>query len=477
MTVSKEKLILELKKRAEKKVFSLEQFCFDKQLSFIRDPAKFKTAVCGRRSGKSMACIADLYDTALKTPNINVLYITLSRVTAKRIIWRELIRLVQEYSPDAKVDNTELSVSLTNGSTIYLSGAKDETEIQKFRGLHIKKAYIDECQSFRAYIQQLVDDIIIPALYDYDGSLSLIGTPGPIRAGYFYDSSHSTGWSHYKWNMLNNPWIKKKSGKEPQEILASERARRGITEADPTYRRESLGEWVEDLDSLVFKFNPVTNVFLSLPPGRMEYVFGIDIGYNDADAIAVLGYSYEDKNVYLVDEFVKRKQNISELIEEVSKLREKYNPVRMVMDAGALGKKIQAEIQQRHRIPLAAAEKVRKFEFIELLNDDLRTGKFKARPASYFEQDSYLVQWDRSKTKLTVSDTYHSDISDAVLYAWRECKHYLFEPELEKVSRNSDTFMKLLEEKEADEMEQAMRSGKDEISKEDIDFVFSEDWD
>jgi len=472
------RILEELQRRAalNDPVFKLQEYCFDRQLSFITDPAKFKTAVCSRRAGKTVACAADLWDTTSRFAEVNVLYLTLSRTVAKRIVWPELLRLRKKFEPDSKVDNTELTITRKNGSVIYVSGAKDEAELEKFRGLALKKVYIDEAQSFRAYLEKLVDDILVPALYDYDGQLVLIGTPGPVAAGYFFDACHNKNWSNYKWTILNNPWIKIKSGKEPTELLAAERARRGIDETNPTYRRESLGEWVTDTDALVFHFDKVKNTFVTLPQGKMEYIFGIDIGYDDADAIAVLGYSYEDKNVYLVEEVVKRKQNITALVEQINKLREKYEPVKMVMDAGALGKKIQAEIQQRHTIPLEAADKNRKLEFIELLNDDMRTGKFKAYVGSDFEGDCDLVQWDRDVNggKPTISKTYHTDIGDAVLYAWRECKHYFFTPAPEPIVYGGPAWLKQLEDQLAQQLERDKRKQiLEEPTQADMDFISS----
>jgi len=468
------RILEELKKRAERPRFSIREHCFDKQIKFIEDPAKFKTAVCSRRAGKTEACAADLWDTAEKFPGVNVLYITLSRVTAKRIIWKILLSLRRKYDPDAKVDNTDLTITLTNGSTIYLSGAKDESEVEKLRGMSFKKVYIDECQSFRSYIESLVDDIIVPALYDHDGSLILIGTPGPLCSGYFYNAAHGTGWSQHKWTMLDNPWIKIKSGKTPEEILRLERERRGITAANPTYRRESLGEWVQDTNSLVYTFNTQKNIWQKFPEGKMDYIFGVDIGYVDSDAIAVLGYNHSDNNVYLIEEIVAAKQDITTLANKVKELKATYNPLKIVMDAGALGKKIQEEIRVRHGLFMEAAEKTRKFEFIELLNDDLRTAKFKAFTGSLFEQDSYLVQWDRTKPKLTISDTYHTDIGDAVLYAWRECKHFFIDLQPESVHRDSDRYMELLEQKLADQMNKPADI-LDLPSQEEMDSLFSDD--
>lgn len=464
--INKLALLAEIKKRQEEvvrkasvPVFDLTKFCFGKQREFVLDQSKFKTAVCSRRAGKTVGIAADMVDTASKHEDINVLYITLNRLSAKRIIWKDLLKINKEYQLNGKINESELTITFPNNSVVYVSGAKDATEIEKFRGMALKKVFIDEAQSFRAYIQDLIDDVLVPALYDYDGSITLIGTPGPVAAGAFHDAANNPEWSNHHWTILDNPWIKAKSGKEPEEILAQERKRRGIVESDPTYMRESLGLWVQDTDSLVFKFNPSINRYNDLPEkGSWYYIFGIDIGYNDADAIAVLGYNTFEKKVFLIEESVVRKQDITSLVSKVKRLQAKYEPIKMVMDAGALGKKIQEEILQRHGLHIEAAEKARKVEFIELLNDDLRTSKFKAFHGSRFEEDCMLVQWDadsriKNPDKPKIRDTYHSDINDAVLYAWRECRHYQSEKPEPTPSRDSDAYMDQMEKNEADKIQ------------------------
>lgn len=129
-----QKLIEELRRRATPG-FTLSEYCFDKQLAFITDPNRFKTAVCSRRAGKTISCAADLMHTVL-TQAGDVAYITLNRVTAKKIIWRELLALIKTYKIKAKIDNAELSIAVPfagRENIIYVSGAKDESEIEKFR--------------------------------------------------------------------------------------------------------------------------------------------------------------------------------------------------------------------------------------------------------------------------------------------------------------------------------------------------------
>lgn len=444
--------------RAKLPKFVIEDFCFPKQIEFIRDKAKFKTAVCSRRAGKTVGCAADLVETAQSIADINVLYLTLNRKSAKRIIWKDLMKIISKYHPNAKVDQTELTVILENGSTIYISGAQDESEIEKFRGMALYKVYIDEAQSFRPYIQFLVDDIIVPALYDYDGYLCLIGTPGPVRAGFFYTCTQNSEWSQHHWTIFDNPHIEAKAKKSVKEIVDQANRRRGIDSSHPTHLRENLGQWAEDESALVYKYSHGLNSYTEMPKGEMFYIMGVDIGYNDADAIAILGYNLTDKNVYLVEEFIQPKQNITQLVEQVQRLEAIYRPVRKVMDAGALGKKIQEEIRFRHGIHLESAEKHRKLEFIELLNDDLRTAKFKAKGNSRYAEDCFLVQWDYSNPgKPKVSDKYHTDIGDAVLYAWRECKHYLSEKPIQEPKIGTKAYMKQMEELEAEKMAESLK--------------------
>jgi predicted component of type VI protein secretion system len=81
------------------------------------------------------------------------------------------------------------------------------------------------------------------------------------------------------------------------------------------------------------------------------------------------------------------------------------------------------------------ADKKRKFENVSLLNQWLRLGQFKVPSGSRFQDDSFLVEIDREKStpdRLKVKDSYHSDIIDAVLYAFRESPAYHSEILIEK---------------------------------------------
>lgn len=415
--------------------FNITSFLFDKQLSFVEDPAPFKVAVCSRRAGKTIACAAHLIHTAINTPDIMCVYITLSMRNAERIVWKDLKKINEDHGLGGVPNAAGLYITFPNKSVIYLCGANNITEIENFRGVPLKLVYIDECQSFKAYIEGLIDDIIGPALMDHAGTLCMIGTPGPVPTGFFHKCAvESPAWSKHSWTFWDNPHLPAvKSGKYThQSLLDRELLRRGVTVEDPGIQREWFGKWVLDSDSLLIHYTPAKNHYQSLLPNvAYNYIMGIDVGFNDADAIAILAWSEHDPATYLVEEMITTKQGLTELVDQINLLNAKYKVTKMIMDMGGLGKKMGEEMIKRHSLPVEAADKVRKMENIELLNDALRSSRFKAKSASRFAQDSYLVEIDRDKStpdKVKVSDRFHSDIIDSVLYAFKVSYAFTYEP-------------------------------------------------
>jgi hypothetical protein len=410
---------------------------FAAQLAMVKDPRQFRTAVCSRRAGKTIGCAAKLLRSATLRDGAMNLYITRSRKNAKRILWSTLKRMNFDYGMRGIPSEVDLAINFPNGSSIHLAGANDRDAIEDFRGNAMAEVVIDEAQSLPAYLEELIDDVLEPALMDYDGSLTMIGTPGPVPVGYFHKCTQSAEWSHHHWTVFDNPHILKKSGKAPQDHLDRALKRRGVTVEDPRIQREWFGRWVHDPNSLVFRFDAKRNTFHALPQidaAPWSYVIGVDLGFEDADAIVVLAFNERTPNVYAVEEWVGAKQSITQLAERLGKLIARFSPISIVWDTGGLGLKIADEVTRRTQIPLKAAEKTRKFEFIELLNDALTSGRLLVKPDSRFAVDAMLVEWDHEAIqrsqgeRLRVSSRYHSDVADAMLYAYRESLHWLHEP-------------------------------------------------
>lgn len=415
--------------------FDLSKVLFEKQLPFGQSKARHQTACCTRRSGKTVGELAKLLDAVRKTPGGVGLYITLSRLNAKRIAWEILKGLNAEWHLGGEPLEGELCMVMPNGSRIYLTGCADIGEVEKFRGLPLVIVVIDEGQSFPTFLlQKLVDEALMPALMDFAGQLVLVGTPGPAPVGYFYNCVTSTEWAHFSWSVFDNPHIEKKSGQTPQQLLEAELKRRGVDENDPVIQREWFGRWVLDPNVLVFRYDSARNHRLLPRPTvdtlyHQHHVIGVDFGYYDADAIAVLGWSDNSPDIDLVEEVVTAKQHITPLMDKVRQLEAQYKPLAIVADFASLGMKIAGEISARTQVPVEAADKMRKLEHIEWLNDAMRTGRFFAPNTSRFAQDCALVEWDKTNPeKPKISTRFHSDICDSVLYAYVRALHWLHVP-------------------------------------------------
>jgi len=416
----------------KRKLFNIDDFLFDKQLALVRDPARFATAVCSVRAGKTTACAADLIDTSQQMHGTNQLYITLARSSAKRIVWPELIKINDRYKLNGITNGTDLSIRFRQwgNSTIYCLGANTETEMEKIRGMSdVALVYIDEAQLFRAHIKELVEDVIVKRLYDRNGRCRMIGTPGPIPGGYFYDAAHSNAWAHHAWTLHQNPWIEKKSGRTVHELIQQDCERKGVDINDPSIQRECFGRWALDTESLLLEYVPERNHYDELPIGNYTYILGMDFGFNDADAFSVIGWHESSPNTYLVEELIADKQTYEQMVQNFEALYRKYPFSRVVGDPGGGGKKLIESLKQRYPIPFITADKQGKIANYGLLNNALRTARFFAKRTSRFAQDCNLLEKDRDKStpERTVVKG-HSDSVDSVLYAFRESPYYNYMP-------------------------------------------------
>lgn len=423
----------------EPETFDPAKLCYPDQLAYVRSPSKRKVLRKTRRAGGTVGLAVSFLEAAGAPPFANQLYVTSTLKNAKRLIWPTLKKLNTKYNLGGQVNETEAFMRfprLPNEPIIYLGGAKDNAEIEKIRGYEggLKRAAVDEVQAIRASIlTTLVDDVIEPSLFDYDGELDMVGTPGAVCAGYFYDvdvGDAKGGWEHFFLDLRRNPFLAEKSGKSPEQILTELRARRNWTEDNATYRREYCGEWVTDSDALALHYSATKNAcaWQDGPEPAWRYLLVFDIGYEDADAIAVLGWAPYERKLRLVKEKITRKQGITELGNQLRELWALFKPTNVIGDLGALGKKIGEELKQRWGLPVEAADKTRKAEHVGLLDDALITGAFLAPPDSIFAEDCAIVQWDaeaKARDRLEFDSTYHSDIIDAVLYGYRLAYHWL----------------------------------------------------
>lgn len=400
---------------------------FPHQDAFVTDKSRFIAAQCSRRAGKTNGLALRFFKTLEAYPGSFCPYIALTRESARNIMWPVLEEQEEKFKIGLSFTESNLTVTHPNGARLQLFGADMKNFIRRLKGIKTPGAAIDEAQDFGSHLVALVDDVLSPALTDYkDSWLAITGTPGPVPMGYFFDITEQRkfGFSLHKWTLLDNPYLPGAA-----TFIQELKEKRQWDDVYPTLLREWRNEWVLDVESLLIKYSAAKNHYDVLPNGKWIHILGVDIGMKDADALAVLAWSEQSPNIYLVEEMINQGQDITTLSDQISFLMQKYDVSKIVMDEGGLGKKVAEEIRRRKHIPVQAADKLRKMENVAFLNDYLRLGKFKANKTSRFVEDSYKVQIDWEKTtpsRIVVKDSFHSDVIDAVLYAFKESPAFTY---------------------------------------------------
>jgi hypothetical protein len=417
--VSKAKALAEKARRTRLQAFSALSLAFASQLPLLTSTDRFRIACNSRRSGKSSAAALALIDTALKRPGTVSLFIALTWGDAKEILWDLLLSLNATHQLGGVDQISRLELKFPNGSVIRLRGASTAKEIGKLRGRKYALVVIDEAQLFGSWLRSLVDDVLVPALIDLQGSLILLGTPPPSIVGYFVESLSSNEFRKFSWTIFDNPYIKGPKGETPRELLDAELKRRGVTEDDPTIQREWWGSLVEDPDALAVKVHPDRNYYDTLPQWDTA-VIGVDIGWNDESCASVLVWNQNDPTVYLAEEVIAPKMTSNDLAAVLNRLGKKYHPGKVFIDTS--GNRIAFEtIRQelwRHgaALPMEPRPVLPVVDQIGIVNSSLQTGRLKVTSKSRFTQDAHLVTWqDGIVGKL--AKTPHSDAIPALIYA------------------------------------------------------------
>jgi hypothetical protein len=469
---------------AEQKAFSpgrdrakadhLRKRLFREQLDFIEDPSRRKTLLCPRRSGKTFVAAVDLVDTCLRRVEANCVYITLTKGSARALMWQALKALDQELDLGCHFHNTFLTCTFPGDRLrrITLTGAETRGEIEKLRGQHYDKVIIDEGKSFPTHIlTELVRDVIGPALNDTMGTIALMGTPGNVLNGVFYEATKDHSpimrlyrergsrearlWSGHRWSVADNiamPHL--------WPACLADKESYGWSDENPIWQREYLGRWISDDDAFVYKYDPDRNSWSrdphsenkhGLPDGHdWKYLLGCDLGYDDPFSIVVCAYAESSNVLYQVYDYKESGLTVSDIATTIRAVQEEFGEFEiMVGDRGGLGKMVLAELSERWGIHIEAAEKTEKRDYIELLNSDMCEGNIKILSDSALAEEMCYLVWDHTREKEDRSC--HNHVCDAFLYTWRFSYHNFARPLVKPAVYGSAEYwdQKMQEDREA----------------------------
>jgi hypothetical protein len=451
---------------AQTKSFDWRSIAFDKQIEFIEDKARLKCSFTTRRGAKSYTDGIYILKQMQEFANCNCLYLGLTRLSAKGIMWKDVFKHIRDRCElDLKFNETELTITHTNGSVCYVAGVDvDENERKKLFGRKYKLVVIDEAALYGIDLRDLVYVVLRPAIADLRGTIVLSGMASNITRGLFYDitTRKEKGWSLHQWSAFDNPHIKRQWREELDFIKLNQPE---LMET-ARFRQAYLNEWVVDEDKLVYRFQDARNTYVNLPqanPTGWTYILGVDTGWEDDNAFVLTGFHENLPELFVVKTFNQSKLTFDQVIVKIQEfMRDLDHPPSKIIIDGANKQGVES-MRQRSAIPFEYADKIGKVDFIEMLNGDLVQGKIKINEKCQTlidEMKSLIWKTDGEAIVIPKKEEPRlpNHLCDAMLYAWRNGYHYQSEPlETKLVIGSREWYLKQNEdiwERERDHLEQ-----------------------
>lgn len=279
--------------------------------------ARFRVLIAGRRMGKTWLSVRELAKFA-RLPDRKVMYIAPSYRMAKQIIWKDLKKKLIALNWVAKINESELTIMLVNGSEIMLRSADNYDSI---RGLGVDFVVFDE---FADITIETWTEVVRPALSDRQGHAMFVGTPKGMAnwSKDLYDRGQDpeeVDWESWQFTTLDGGNV------TAEEVEA---AKQDLDER--TFRQEYMASFETYSNIIYYNFNrDKTRTDMPLVDKRTRLHIGVDFNINPMSAVISI---WNGKELYVVDEILIYGSNTQELCDEI-KVRYPNNRVIMYPDA------------------------------------------------------------------------------------------------------------------------------------------------
>lgn len=270
------------------------------QQRVAKDSTRFRVVVAGRRFGKTHLAIRELCYHA-REPGKEVWYVAPSYKMAKQIVWRKLKNRLQDLNWVQKHNETELTLTLKNGSTIALKGADNYDSL---RGVGLDFICLDE---FADIDPEAWYETLRPTLSDKQGRALFIGTPKGI-GNWSYEIYQNTledsaNWQSYTFTTIDGGNV------PPEEI---EQARKDLDER--TFRQEYLATFETFAGRIYYSFDRSLNVKKWEKPIPDILYIGMDFNIDPMSAVIAVR---EGDSLYVIDEVRMFSSNTQEAVDEI----------------------------------------------------------------------------------------------------------------------------------------------------------------
>jgi hypothetical protein len=267
----------------------------------VSDSARrFRVVVAGRRWGKTFLAMTEIAKVA-RFPEKNVYVIYPSYKQAKKVMWKPLKKKMVSINWVSKVNETELTLELKNGSVITLVGADN---FDSLRGVGLDAAILDE---FQLLDKEAWTEVIRPALSDKQGTALFIGTPNGVGSFahelYNKGKMKEKGWESFTFTTIEG-------GNVTAEEIEQARSDLDVK----TFKAEYEASFESLTNACFYAFDRELNVkeFTESIPHNLHIGIDFNVG-----VLAVSIFSISGNRIHLFDEIALTSTNTDEAVDEI----------------------------------------------------------------------------------------------------------------------------------------------------------------
>ena len=274
------------------------------QRAIVSAPQRFKVVIAGRRFGKTHLSIRCLCEAASQVDR-EVWYVAPTYKQAKMIVFKKLRKKLQDLRWVRKINETNLSFELKNGSTISLKGADNYDSL---RGVGLDFLVLDE---FADIDPEAWFETLRPTLADKMGKALFIGTPkGMNWAKDLYDlhDEYPDEWAAFQFTTIEGGNVTE------EEVLA---ARRSLDER--TFRQEFEATFETFSGRVFYAFDRKYNIkpHLTITDSAVLPELHIGMDFNVDNNSCVIAIKPNTNTLHVIDEIKLMGSNTDEMVQEI----------------------------------------------------------------------------------------------------------------------------------------------------------------
>ena len=269
------------------------------QTQVIKSKSRFRVLITGRRFGKTFLAINELAKFASQS-NKKVWYIAPTYRQAKQICWNDLKDRLIQHRWVKKINNSDLTITLKNNSSITLRGADNE---QSLRGVGLDFIVMDE---FADVHKEAWYEVLRPTLSDTKGHALFCGSPrgfGNWSYELFKQGETNKDWASFKYTTLEGGQV------DDNEI---EQARQDLDIR--TFQQEYEATFVNYSGMIYYNFNRQKNIVDKYDKDAGVFHIGLDFNVDPMSAVICI---IVNEIIIVVDEIQIYSSNTQEMCEEI----------------------------------------------------------------------------------------------------------------------------------------------------------------